>query len=629
MLQKIRVITHGGSAYVLLFLIAVPLSFFGFSWFQSDDSNKVVAEVDNIEILERELQQRLAVELRAAEARGVDLERIDIASMRDQVARILAAQKVFDQIGERLAVKISDDMVSENIVSQNSFHEGGSFSATLYETFLQNSGYSNQYFRETVRQNLTFSQVLSPYRYSEFITPRERSELVKLQRQQRTVRLLVLPFDSELEKTEVTGDEITDRYLQNPSDYLSKEQIQVDYIEFSQEDYFEDVPEEDIRFLYEESLKSDALNREISHILLETVDGRSAEQAEQQLQELRQRVQNGENFADLAREHSEDPGTAEEGGSLGVVSENDLEIFDDDNMSGIIWALAAGEVSEPIRSDYGWHLWYRSGSEIKSYEEIREDLKRQLQYERSNWQFSDTLRDVAELAFGSKTLEGLAINLGKTIQTSDFFGREGATEAPFDNQQLSSLAFSPEVVEGGISQLARVNEQTAYIVRMKEYKQVRVLSQEEAAERIRNQLAPEKAFGNLGKTADGLLAELSKDFTQATALAEQHGAQWQIIEKLTKEDTEQPEEVIQRVFTMPRPVSGGAFMDKVALNSGDIVLIVITGVTESEADIEEPANRQLTERIRSEYAASLTRFLEQDLQNVSSVRIYTDDNDDE
>jgi peptidyl-prolyl cis-trans isomerase SurA len=89
-----------------------------------------------------------------------------------------------------------------------------------------------------------------------------------------------------------------------------------------------------------------------SHILIKTSEVMTDEEAEKRLQHLRQRVENGEKFAELARAHSEDTGSAIEGGSLGWASPGVMVPEFQEKMD----ELAIGEMSDVFQSRFGWHL---------------------------------------------------------------------------------------------------------------------------------------------------------------------------------------------------------------------------------------------------------------------------------
>lgn len=88
------------------------------------------------------------------------------------------------------------------------------------------------------------------------------------------------------------------------------------------------------------------------HILLKTSPQRSDDAARQQLEQLRQRIRGGEDFAELARTYSDDKGSAERGGDLGWVSPEMLVPPFEQAMN----ALKPNEIGTPVKTQFGWHL---------------------------------------------------------------------------------------------------------------------------------------------------------------------------------------------------------------------------------------------------------------------------------
>ncbi|HEB82214.1 MAG TPA: molecular chaperone SurA [Gammaproteobacteria bacterium] len=90
----------------------------------------------------------------------------------------------------------------------------------------------------------------------------------------------------------------------------------------------------------------------VRHILIQTSEEVSDEQARQILLDLREKIENGKSFAELASEFSEDPGSKIKGGDLGWVSPGELVPAFEDVMN----SLSEGQLSEPFKTDFGWHL---------------------------------------------------------------------------------------------------------------------------------------------------------------------------------------------------------------------------------------------------------------------------------
>ena len=109
---------------------------------------------------------------------------------------------------------------------------------------------------------------------------------------------------------------------------------------------------------------------ELRHILLQPNEIRDGDSTRAEIAELREQILGGESFGALARAYSADPGSAGEGGMLGWVSPDDL----DPAFAAGVAELEGEEISEPIRSSFGWHIAQRSGTRMQ---DVSEDVRRQ------------------------------------------------------------------------------------------------------------------------------------------------------------------------------------------------------------------------------------------------------------
>lgn len=112
-------------------------------------------------------------------------------------------------------------------------------------------------------------------------------------------------------------------------------------------------------------------------IRVEEGDAEAEAQARQTLAGLRQQLEEGADFAALAREHSQDPGTADQGGELGWVDRGAFA----GTLAEAVFALSVGEVTEPVATRYGVHLVQvqdRRASVTRSLEEVTPEIARVL-----------------------------------------------------------------------------------------------------------------------------------------------------------------------------------------------------------------------------------------------------------
>ena len=135
----------------------------------------------------------------------------------------------------------------------------------------------------------------------------------------------------------------------------------------------------------------------VRHILVTPNEVLDDEAARNFAMRLRERVNNGEDFADLAREHSDDIGSAQEGGDLGWTNPGQMV----DEFEAVMASAEMGVVTEPVRSEFGWHILEVTGRRTKDFaEQVRrnqvENYLRNAKYEEEldNW-----LRKIRDEAF--------------------------------------------------------------------------------------------------------------------------------------------------------------------------------------------------------------------------------------
>ncbi len=109
---------------------------------------------------------------------------------------------------------------------------------------------------------------------------------------------------------------------------------------------------------------------ELRHILLQPNEIRDDDATRSEIAGLREQIVSGESFGALARAYSADPGSAGEGGMLGWVTPEDL----DPAFAAGVSELEGDEISEPIRSSFGWHIAQRSGTRMQ---DVSEEVRRQ------------------------------------------------------------------------------------------------------------------------------------------------------------------------------------------------------------------------------------------------------------
>src|SRR5699024_8693034 len=276
-----------------------------------------------------------------------------------------------------------------------------------------------------------------------------------------------------------------------------------------------EVTEQDVKEAYEarrEAMEQDdagSERRRIAHIFIDPASVGGSEVARNKLQEVKEAIEAGElDFATAALEHSEDSASASNAGQLGLLSKQDLP----EELSQIACSLAENEVSEPVRSEDGYHLLLVEHIQSKrtsfaSFEEMQDTLKKELFKIKAESVLFDKVGQLEELAFEHPDLEMPADVLGLELITSAPFSLQAPFE-PFANPDAMDELMAPEVRDGSHnSRLVEVGEDSYFVFHVAEVIPAEPIPMEEVVEDIREQIAHEQAVS--------LLADQKQELEQA------------------------------------------------------------------------------------------------------------------
>lgn len=173
-------------------------------------------------------------------------------------------------------------------------------------------------------------------------------------------------FNTALENAGMTLEEYTEKLNENMQDSLISTKVT--------DELFKDVTvsDDEIQEYYDEHLDS-YKSATVSHILIKD---------EETAKEIRERAANGEDFATLAKEYSEDTGTKDNGGSLGTVAYDTTQYVQE--FTDAFKKLNEGEISEPVSSTYGYHIIKVTDIKQKTFDESKDSIKTQLETEKKN-----------------------------------------------------------------------------------------------------------------------------------------------------------------------------------------------------------------------------------------------------
>lgn len=611
MLQNIRDNSQGWIAKTIIGIIVMLLALTGFeAIFNAASNNQNAAEVNGEEISRYDLDQAVNMRRRQlAQQLGQDFDAslLDDRLLRDSALGSLIDRMLLLQSAKSANFAFSSEALDQLILQTPEFQVDGAFSAARFDQVIQQMGYSRLQFRQLLEQEMLIGQLRAGISGTGFVTDQQVDNFARLEMQTRDFATLTLP--AQQEAIEVGDEQIKEYYEANADRFRTPEQVIVEYVELKKESFFDqvEVSDEELQELYQKQIANLAEQRRAAHILIETGGELSDDEAKAKIDEIATRVKNGDDFAAVAKEASQDPGSASEGGDLGFAGPGVYDpAFED-----ALYALNEGEVSAPVKSEFGWHIIKLLGvqsPEVPAFESLKPQLVRELKAQQVEQRFVETSKQLEDSAFEASDLAQPAQELGLMVQTTEAFGRDGG-EGITANRQVIQAAFSDEVlVDGANSSVIELDPDTSIALRVKEHLKPAAIPLADVREDIVQQLQRSLAAEAARAKGEQLLADLRKG-------QQPDDGQWQAVEAATRSQEGVAPALLQAVFRMPRPEQ----QDKpsysgVALSNGDYAVVRLNGVNEPEAALtdEEKLNyrRFLASRVGQQDFAAFRQKLQ-------------------
>lgn len=615
MLQNIRDNSQGWIAKTIIGLIVVLMALTGFeAIFQAASHSQDAAKVNGQTISQNELSQAVDMQRRQLmQQLGKDFDpaMLDEKMLREAALKGLIDRKLLLQGAEDAKFSFSEAALDQLILQTPEFQVDGKFSAERFDAVIRQMGYGRMQFREMLAQEMLIGQLRTGLAGSSFVTDKQVDAFARLENQTRDFASLT--FKANPAAVKVSDEEIKAHYDQHAKEFMTPDQVVIDYIELKKAAFFDQVSvnEDELKALYEKEIANLAEQRRAAHILVEVNDKTDDAQAKARIEEIQQRLSKGEDFAKLAKEFSQDPGSAANGGDLGFAGPGVYDpAFED-----ALYKLNKDQVSAPVRTEYGYHLIKLLGveaPEVPTFASLKDKLTHELKTQQVEQKFVEVTKQLEDSAFEASDLAQPAQELGLKVQTSAPFGREGG-EGITANRSVIQAAFSEEVMdEGANSSALELDPETVVVLRVKEHRKPEQLALEAVSKNIREHLAKEKATAELKAKADKLIAGL-RDGSIAKG-ADQEGQKWKVQEAVTRNQEGIDPAELQAAFRMAKPES----KDKpvyvsVVLGDGSLVVLQLKGVNEGAAASDEEKvqiRRYLASRAGQQDFAAFRKQLE-------------------
>ncbi|MBT3054845.1 MAG: SurA N-terminal domain-containing protein [Candidatus Thiodiazotropha sp. (ex Codakia orbicularis)] len=626
MLQVIRDKAQGWIAWAIVILISIPFALWGIQSYLGVGSEPIAATVNGAEINERTLDnqyQRFRQQLREQLGAAYRPEMFDDARMRKEVLNRLIRDELVQQTSNRMGLRAGSNMIQASILSMPTFQKDGRYDQQTYERALRLQGLSPAGFEDRVRRALVAEQLSQAVNAGSFVTPKELNESQRLLKQTRELSYFVVPASDFKLFDELSDDEIKAYYEANQSAFISPEKVKVEYIllDAGTAGGTIDVDEERLRGYYENNQDEFGLpeQRQASHILIlaaADADQSTVDEAKAKIDALAERVRNGESFEELAKQNSQDPGSAASGGDLGFFGKGIM----DPAFESAVYALQEGGVSEPVRTSFGFHLIKLTGIKdgtVKPFEEARTEIEaayRKFEGERLYFELAEQLADLSYEDPGS--LESAASVLELSIQQSDWITREQGAGV-FANLKVRTAAYSDDVLkEHNNSELIEIDGTSSLVLRVLDHQESSVLPLDEVKQQITETLQQQKAEQQAQAEAEKRMAEMAAG-APLSDVAESYAVTGPMT--VDRNDRQIPPGLSSALFRTAKPAAGGSSPGTARLAGGDFAVYLLTGVTEGSAD--DKSNLQQQESLRRMLGRDHYEMVLTDLESRADIEI--------
>ena len=582
--------TNWASKFLFGFITVtfVISSMAGYLYTRVDNS---AAKVNGEEISQQAFQNQYNIASRNLTPQEIDSP-AQVANLKRQVLASLIDQELLRQYANELKLGVSDARIKQEIVTTPTFQNNGKFDNTLYQQTLQNNGISAETYAGYVREALRLEQLQSGLGTTAFSVPAQQEKLAKLFFQSRQIRLANLPLANEIAKQEVSDEEIQAYYDAHKAEFTIPETVKVQYLDLSGAAMENNINITDVEIAqYYQDNKPQFTTQgqqRLAHIQVKT---------EQQAQELYQQLQNGANFADLAKNHSIDPTSAERGGDLSWVSAGEFpKVFED-----AANALAVGQYSQPVNIDNHYHIILveeRKEPQLQPLESVKAQIAAQIRQNLVNTQFYSIEKRVAEKAFEDPSSLNAAAEVGGVkVQETGYFSRHDIpTELNYPN--VVSAVFDSDLSQGGSnSEPMNVGEQHSVVIRVLDHKPQSIKTLDEAKADITAHLKHQKAEAVVLAQAEQIVQNLSEG---KSVEGVKFGAEQTWVFAENKDPV-----LNNTVFSMAKAEEGKTTYKAASNANGDVVIIALDKVIDGK----------LTEQEQKQFAVQIEQLSQVSLQN--------------
>ena len=604
MLQSIHDKITGWVAYVILGAIALVFVFWGINWTLSAPT--YAAKVNGREVSVNEVrqtyQQQLAQLQRQTNGLVNDAQRSEIKRrVLDQYVNTEALITRADDLGYR----VSDQELLKAMSQVPAFQVDGKFDMPHAVAVLRAQGRSVNEIEALFRRDAKLQQFDSALSMSSFATATEMKQIRALVHQQREVAWLLLPAAKYAAQAIPDDAAVKSFYEAHKGGYMTPETVNLRYVEISMAQLASKVSVDgaQLKAYYDEQKTKNperftqAEQRRVRHILLPVTNPKEDVAVKTKAEGIFKRAQGGEDFSKLAKEFSQDPGSASQGGDLGW-SERKVWVAP---FADAAYGMKLGEITGPVKTQFGYHILKLDGIQpetVKTFEQSKAELETEYQRNEAERLFSNAQDQLQDAALQNATdLDVVARKAGLTVLQANDFSRSGGG-ALGNVPAVIEAAFSQDVLDGRLSPIVEVEKGRGVVLRASDHK----LPQQKPLEAVRTEVVAAWKKQRGVELAAAAAADAVKRLTEGEpldALAKSLNIPVTPAKFISRTEQTTPPEIRSAVFAAPKPGVKPLYRE-IQLAGGDAAVWALSAV---RVDPQVPPQQEI--ELRSQAAAQM------------------------
>lgn len=455
---------HKTIMQILLIILIVPsFVLFGIDGYKRfRDKGETVATVDGLNITQEEWDQAHKIEIDRMKASmpGVDSSMFDTPTMKIGVLERIVQSRVLEATARQLNLSISDQRVAQAISSIEALaalkKSDGTLDIERYKQLLADQGMTPEAFEARLRGDLSVRQVVNGVTQSTVTFPSQVEIAMKAFKQQREIQVAIFSASDYLDQAKPSDEDLKTYFSKHAEDYKSIETADIEYVVLDLASIEKNivVSEAELKSYFDQNQTTLAgkEERRASHILItagKEVSQADRNKAKEKILEIQDSLRKKpDQFAELAKKFSQDPGSAPKGGDLDFFAKGAMvKPFEE-----AAFALKKGEISEIIETEFGYHII--RVTDIKAapqanFLQLRANLETDLKKEMARKKYAELAEQFSNLVYEqSDSFNAVVEKLRLPIQTAQGITRDvnGGGKVVWAHPNLLKSIFSQESI---------------------------------------------------------------------------------------------------------------------------------------------------------------------------------------